>query len=76
MPPLQQRYYDLLVDRIRADRYPSHQLLDRIESTFWTPQQVTDYVEVLIEKVNECHDPSHQLLDRIERMLTLTARTA
>ena len=32
MPPLQQYYFDLLLDRVRGDRYPSHQLLDRIES--------------------------------------------
>jgi hypothetical protein len=29
--PVQQHYYDVLMHRIRNDRYPSHQMLDRIE---------------------------------------------
>ena len=44
MPSLQERYYDMLMERVRNDRYPSHQMLDRIEASFWTPQQVIEYV--------------------------------
>ena len=76
MPPLQQRYYDVLMERVRTDRYPSHQLLDRIETSIWTAEQVSDYVEMLIEKVDETWYPSHQLLARIERMLQIAATTA
>jgi hypothetical protein len=76
MPPLQQRYYDILMERVRGDRYPSHQLLDRIEASIWTPDQVADYVEMLIEKCDESWYPSHQMLSRIERMLQLAAVTA
>jgi len=76
MPPLQQRYYDILMDRVREDRYPSHQLLDRIEATIWTSEQMTDYVQLLLEKVDDCHYPSHQLLNRIERMMRLGAVVA
>ena len=71
MPPLQQRYYDVLIERVRTDQYPSHQLLDRLEASFSTPEQVSDYVDMLISKVDETWYPSHQLLDRIERVLTL-----
>jgi hypothetical protein len=76
MPPLQQRYYDILMDRVREDRFPSHQLLDRIEASIWTGEQMTDYVALLLEKVDESHYPSHQLLSRIERMMTLGAVVA
>jgi aspartyl-tRNA synthetase len=76
MPPLQQRYYELLIERVREDRYPSHQLLDRIEASFWTPEQVVAYVDMLLDKVGESWYPSHQLLDRIERVMQLTAVTA
>jgi hypothetical protein len=76
MPPLQQRYIDVLMERCRGDRYPSHQLLDRIESSIWTSEQVADYVEMLIEKCDESWYPSHQMLARIERMLQLAAATA
>ncbi len=76
MPPLQQRYVDILMERCREDRYPSHQLLDRIESSIWTSQQIADYVEMLIEKCDESWYPSHQLLARVERMLQLAAVAA
>jgi hypothetical protein len=76
MTPLQQRYYDILMDRIREDRYPSHQLLDRIEASIWSAEQMVDYVDLLLEKVDQDHYPSHQLLDRIERMMMLGAVAA
>jgi hypothetical protein len=76
MPAAQERYFEMLMERIRQDRYPSHQLLDRLEAAFWTPKQVSDYVDVLLEKVDEGWYPSLQLLDRIQRMLALTAAAA
>ena len=76
MPPLQQRYLDILMERVSDDKHPSHQLLDRIEASIWTPEQIAAYVEMLIEKCDETWYPSHQLLGRIERMLQLVATTA
>jgi hypothetical protein len=76
MPPLQQRYFDLLMERIRNDRYPSHQLLDRLEAQIYTPEQVVEYVDALIAKVDESWYPSGQMLDRIHRMLGLAAAAA
>ena len=69
----QARYVAMLMERIRQDRYPSHQLLDRIESAFWTPEQVSAYVDLLLEKVDESWYPSKQILDRIHRMLRYVA---
>jgi hypothetical protein len=76
MSPLQQRYYDLLMERCRNDRYPSHQLLSRLESAIYTPEQLTGYVDLLIEKTDESWYPSGQLLDRLDRMLQLAAIAA
>jgi len=76
MPPLQERYFEMLSSRIRDDQYPSHQLLDRLEASMWTPEQIIAYVELLLEKADQSWYPSHQLLDRIERMLQMVAATA
>jgi hypothetical protein len=76
MPASQERYNEMLMERVRTDRYPSHQLLDRIEASFWTPDQLHDYVEMLIEKADESWYPSHQLLARIERLLALSGATS
>jgi hypothetical protein len=76
MTPLQQRYIDILMERVSGDAHPSHQLLDRIEAALWTPEQIAAYVEMLIEKCDESWYPSHQMLARIERVLQLVAVTA
>ncbi|HET9720933.1 MAG TPA: hypothetical protein VFP55_12710 [Solirubrobacteraceae bacterium] len=76
MPPLQQRYYDILIERVRNDRYPSLQLLDRLEAVLFSPEQYAEYVDVLITKVDEAWYPSGQLMDRVQRMLSLAATVA
>jgi len=65
MATAQERYFEMLMERVREDRYPSHQLLDRIEASFWSSEQVTEYIDFLIEKTDASWYPSKQLLDRI-----------
>ncbi len=72
----QQRYVDGLMQRIREDRYPSHELLDRIESSFATSEQVVAYVDLLVEKMQETWYPSKQVMDRLQRLLAHTAAAA
>jgi hypothetical protein len=76
MASLQERYYDQLIERIRMDRYPSQQLLDRVESTLWNADQLVEYVDVLLDKIDESWYPSSQLLDRVNRMLARVAVVA
>ncbi len=73
MPTVQQHYYEVLMHRVRTDKYPSHQLMNRIEAALATPQQVSEYVDMLVDKVDESWYPSGQMLDRIQRMLERTA---
>ena len=76
MASTQQRYIDFLMERVRNDRYPSGQLLDRIEAALYTPQQVSDYVDLLLEKLDETWYPSGQMMDRAQRMLAMVATAA
>jgi hypothetical protein len=69
----QERLFEMLMERVSTDRYPSHQLLDRIEETLWTADQIVAYVDMLLEKIDEAWYPSGQLLDRAQRMMGLTA---
>lgn len=73
MATSQQRLYEILMERCSNDRYPSHQLLNRIEESLWTSEQVVGYVNMLLEKIDESWYPSLQLLNRVERMMALTA---
>ena len=63
-----ERYVELLFDKVREDRYPSGELLDRIEAAVATREHAAEYLDLLISKVESCRYPSHQLLDRIERL--------
>jgi len=72
----QQRYLEVLMERVREDRYPSHQLLDRIEAALFTPDQVASYAELLLEKIDEAWYPSGQLMDRMQRILAFVARAS
>lgn len=74
--PTQQRYLDVLMERVRSDRYPSPQLLDRIEMALWSPEQVHDYVDMLITKLDETWYPSGQMMNRVQAMLARVAASA
>jgi hypothetical protein len=71
--PSQQRLFEILLERVSTDRYPSLQLLDRLEEIIWTSEQVVAYVNALLEKIDESWYPSGQLLDRAQRMLSTAA---
>jgi hypothetical protein len=73
MATIQERYFNLLMERVREDRYPSGQLMDRIEAGFWNGEQIVQYVDLLLQKIDETHYPSGQMLDRVQRMLTIVA---
>ena len=74
--PTQQRYIDMLMERVRVDRYPSSHLMDRIEAAIWTSEQLHDYTELLVQKTEETWYPSLQMLNRIQRLLARTATAA
>jgi hypothetical protein len=61
------RYLELLFDKVRADRYPSGNLLDRIEVQLRSQSDAQQYLELLYEKIESDHYPSGGMLDRIHR---------
>jgi hypothetical protein len=69
----QEHVYEVLMERVRTDRYPSSNLLDRIEKLLYTPEQIVAYVDMLIEKIDEAWYPSNQLLDRVQKMFHVVA---
>ena len=61
------RYREVLMQRIREDRYPSHHLMDRVEACLRTPDQTDAYVNLLVDKMHETHYPSNGIMDRLQR---------
>jgi hypothetical protein len=60
------RYMQVLLEKLMQDRYPSGELMDRVEILL-DREHVDDYLAMLFEKVEASRYPSKQLLDRIAR---------
>lgn len=65
------RYMRILLEKVAMDRYPSGELMDRVEILL-DGDHVDDYVEILFEKLERDRYPSKQMLDRVARW-TLSA---
>lgn len=65
------RYFEILMDQVREVQYPSVEILDRIERTLESRDQLEEYMGILFERVESCEYPSKQLLDRLERLSPL-----
>jgi hypothetical protein len=68
MPTPYERYFELIREKIEEDRYPSSQLMDRLEDAITSPEQLEAYLETLFEKIQDDHYPSLQMLDRVARI--------
>jgi hypothetical protein len=68
MAEAQDRYFDLILEKVEEDRYPSGELMDRLEAAFTSREQVEGYLDVLLEKIEPDHYPSKQMLDRVHRL--------
>jgi hypothetical protein len=60
------RYMRILLEHIEESRYPSGELMDRVEILL-DRDHVDQYLEVLFQKVEADRYPSKHLLDRIAR---------
>jgi hypothetical protein len=65
----QDRYMEILMGKVREDRYPSGELMDRIEVSLKNRSQAEAYLDLLYEKIEGDKYPSHQMLDRIQRSI-------
>lgn len=63
-----QMIYDMMMDKIRQDTYPSPTMMDAVESHM-TEEQLPDYLDVLMEKIDGSQFPS---MDMIRRIIELT----
>jgi hypothetical protein len=71
MATAQERYYELILEKVAGDRYPSGELMDRLEAAMSTREQLEAYLEVLLEKIENENYPSKQMLDRVHRLAPL-----
>jgi hypothetical protein len=65
---LHQLYYEYLLDRVAADKYPSSAMLDMLERDMRSEDDRAAFVEVLLDKARDDHFPSIPMLRRIARI--------
>ena len=56
-----------LMDKVRADTYPSTTMLDTIEELL-TPDDVDDYTDLLLSKIEDDQFPSIPMLNRVKNL--------
>jgi hypothetical protein len=65
-----QRYVDYLFKQAGDTRYPSHQILKRIEAAITDRETAERYVDLLIGEAENQRYPSLRMLDRAYRIVT------
>lgn len=66
---LRDQYMEAVLERITSTRYPSMELMDRVEYLAHKKEYAEQFLEYLIGTVENVQYPSHQIMDRIERIL-------
>ena len=66
---LRQRLLDSLLERIQDDTYPSPTMMDYVENSMKTREQVLAYAETLLDKIDATRYPSSSMINRLEGVL-------
>ncbi len=67
--PLQERYAEVLLDRIRSDQHPSVTHMDLFESIA-PPRQLLEYTLVLMEGIENDQHPSIPMMRRVQGLIS------
>ena len=68
---IQERFVQLLLEKVKTDPYPSRIHMDMLEASLRQPDQLVEYLEALMEKVENTRFPSHAMLERIQRIVAM-----
>jgi hypothetical protein len=63
------RYVQILLDHIVADRYPSANQMNIVESLI-PPWEMDEYLDALFQKVEEVQYPSVEMMARLMRLVS------
>ena len=66
---LQERYAEMLLDRIRSERHPSITHMNMFESMA-PPRQLVQYILLLLDKIEEDQYPSIPMMRRVQGLIS------
>jgi hypothetical protein len=67
---LRRKYIETMLERADDSRFPSNDLLDRIEATLVTEDELAEYGDILVKKLDGTQFPSGDLLRRLEALVS------
>ena len=67
--PLQERYAEVLLDRIRSDKHPSAMHMNLFESIA-EPRQLVEYILYLMETIQNDQNPSIPMMRRVQGLIS------
>jgi hypothetical protein len=59
---------ETMLENVKSSRFPSREVMDKVEKMLRTPDEATSYLGVLMEKLTEVQYPSMELFDRAMRV--------
>ena len=65
--PIQERFAEVLLERIRNDQYPSATQMSMLEANA-SPQVLADYLIHLMERIEEEPHPSISMMHRVQSL--------
>jgi hypothetical protein len=66
--PLQERYAEVLLERIRGDQHPSVTHMNMFESIA-PPRQLVEYILFLLETIEKDQNPSIPMMRRVQGLI-------
>ena len=66
---MQKRLLDMLMGHIKEETYPSVTMMNRVEASLRTREQIEEYSEVLLEKIEGTRFPSISMLNRFDNLV-------
>ena len=66
---LRNRITKKLLENVDEAMYPSVTMLDRVEASLSTPDDIAAYAETLVDKVEQTQHPSTQMLNRLDALV-------
>ena len=71
--PLQERYAEVLLDKIRGDTHPSITHMNMFESIA-QPRQRVEYILHLLDKIENEQNPSIPMMKRVQGLISAFGR--
>jgi hypothetical protein len=66
---LRKRVAQTLMKDIHEVQFPSVTMMDRVEATLASPDDLADYAEILVKKVEDTRYPSISMLNRLDGLI-------